>query len=238
MALPVMSTPIYEVTIPSTDEVIKYRPFLVKEEKALLIAQQSEDLQVMVNTLKQVIRSCTMDAIDADSLSVFDIEYLFSQIRAKSVGEVISLVFKCDTCTDEKAKVKVDIDLTKLQVTKPEGHTKKIPLFGDVGILMKYPSIEVLSKFQGAASDDVEVIFKIICSSIELIYSGEEIYYTKDQKPEEVEDFVNNLTQEQFMLLQNFFETMPKLVHTVEYECPLCSKHHSKNLEGLDAFFT
>lgn len=238
MALPIIAAPTYEVTVPSSQETIKYRPFLVKEEKALLIAQQSEDPATMINTLKSVIRSCTMESVDVDKLAIFDIEYLFAQIRAKSVGENVSLIFKCDTCTDEKARVKKDIDLTTLQVDFPEGHQKNIVLFGDVGVMMKYPSIDIVKEFENIQESDVETIFKIICKCVEFIYDGDQIYYTKDQTLADVEQFINNLTQDQFKELQKFFETMPKLKHKIEYNCPVCNKHHGVSLEGLDGFFS
>lgn len=238
MALPVISAPTYEVIVPSTKETIKYRPFLVKEEKALLIAQQSENPITMVNTLKGVIKSCTLDKIDVDTLAIFDIEYLFAQIRAKSVGENVSLIFKCDTCDDEKARVKREIDLTTLAVNFPEGHQKNIQLFGDVGVMMKYPSIDIVNEFENIEENDIETIFKIICKCVDFIYDGDEIHYTKDQKLSDVEQFINNLTQEQFKELQKFFETMPKLKHDIEYDCPVCSKHHNVSLEGLDGFFS
>lgn len=239
MALPVINTPTYQTVVPSTDEKIKYRPFLVKEEKALLIAQQSEDLVTMVDTLKSVIKSCTFGKLDVDTLAIFDLEFLFTQIRSKSVGETISLLFGCDNCGDDpKAKVKITIDLSTLKVDKPEGHQKNIQLFDDVGVIMKYPTIDVFKDFQDLSTDDVESIFKIVCKSIECIYTGEEVYYAKEQKPEDMEEFVNNLTQDQFAKLQQFFETMPKLRHGVKYKCPVCGTEHEKSVEGLDAFFT
>lgn len=239
MALPVINTPTYQTVVPSSEEKVKYRPFLVKEEKALLIAQQSEDLVTMVDTLKSVIKSCTFGKLDVDTLAIFDLEYLFTQIRSKSVGETISLLFGCDNCGDDpKAKVKITIDLSSIKVDKPEGHQKNIQLFDDVGVIMKYPTIDVLKDFQDLSTNDVESIFKIVCKSIDCIYTGEEVYYAKEQKPEELEEFVNNLTQDQFAKLQQFFETMPKLRHGVKYTCPVCGTEHEKSVEGLDAFFT
>ena len=130
MSLPIQSTPIYTIKIPSSKESFKYRPFLVKEQKALLIAQQSEDPMVMVDTLKQVVQACSQSKIDVDKLAVFDLEYIFSQIRAKSVGEIVDLFFYCDVCDTEKAKSKVSIDITKLQVQFFPEHESKISLFG------------------------------------------------------------------------------------------------------------
>lgn len=230
------STPRYKLTIPSMQKEVTFRPFLVKEEKALMIAQQSEDQDVMVTTLKSVIQSCIQDKINVDDLAVFDIEYIFTQLRARSVGEIVELILKCESCEDEKASVKYTIDLSKLKVDFPEGHEKKIVLFDDVGVIMKYPSLEVLKKIEKAGSD-IESVFDIIASCIEFIYNTDEMFATKDVKPEEVKEFINNLTQEQFQKLQNFFETMPKLEQRVKYKCPVCSKDHDKLIRGLESFF-
>ena len=236
MALPMASTPRYKLTIPSMKKQVTYRPFLVKEEKALMVAQQSEDQEVMVTTLKGVIQSCVLDKIDVDDLAVFDIEYIFTQLRARSVGEIVELILKCDTCDDQKATVKYNIDLSKLAVEVPEGHEKKIVLFDDVGVIMKYPSLEVLKKIENVGKD-IEAVFDIIASCIEFIYNNDEMFATKEVKQEEVKEFINNLTQEQFQKLQKFFETMPKLEQKVKYKCPLCTKDHEKVIRGLDSFF-
>jgi hypothetical protein len=240
MALPIMNTPIYNLVVPSTGDKIKYRPFLVKEEKALLIAQQSEDIEVMVDSLKQVISGCVLDKIDVNSLATFDIEYIFTQIRAKSVGETIELLFPCDEDHGEdqdKAKLKISIDLTNLQVEFPPEHSRKIQLFGDVGVIMKYPSFDVMSKLENMNLEDVDAIFDVIASSIDMIYQGEEIHYAKEQTKEELLEFLYNLTNEQFQELQKFFANMPKISKTVEYNCPICSKHHTVKLEGMQSFF-
>lgn len=240
MALPIMNTPVYNLTVPSTGQSIKYRPFLVKEEKALLIAQQSEDTKIMVDSLKTVISGCVLDKIDVDNLATFDIEYIFTQIRAKSVGEIIELLFPCDEDHGEdqdKAKLKISIDLTNLQVEFPAGATKKIPLFGDVGVVMKYPTFETMTKMENLDVEDVDAIFDVIASSIDLIYQGEELFYAKEQSKEELLEFLYNLTNEQFQNLQSFFKNMPKISKTIEYNCPICSKHHSVTLEGMQSFF-
>jgi hypothetical protein len=240
MALPIMSAPMYNLKVPSSGVTIKYRPFMVKEEKALLIAQQSEDPQVMVDTLKSVIRSCITSDIDIDKLAIFDLEYLFTQIRAKSVGETVELFFQCDTDhgdMNEKARAKVVIDLTKLEVKKDPEHTNKIKLFGDVGVVLKYPSIEVLNKLQGLNEKDLNTIFDIMADSIDYVYENEDIYYSKEQTHEEMLEFLNNLSSEQFLKIQNFFSTMPKISKEIEYDCPVCARHHKKILEGLQSFF-
>jgi hypothetical protein len=240
MALPVMSTPTYNLVIPSSGATVKYRPFLVKEEKALLIAQQSEDIAVMVDSLRRVIMDCIMDKIDADKLATFDLEYIFTQIRAKSVGEKVDLMFACDTDhgdDNEKAKTKITIDLTTLTVDKPADHNPKIELFGDVGVMMKYPSIDVIKKLEGLDAEDINVIFDVIAASVDFIYEGDTIHYAKEQKKDDIVQFLGNLTSEQFLKVQNFFQTMPRLRKEVEYKCPICQKEHFKVLEGLQSFF-
>lgn len=237
MALPLQTAPIYTLTVPSTNKELKYRPFLVKEQKALLVAQQSEDMLVMIDTLKEVIRACAKTEIDVEKLAVFDIEFIFSQIRAKSVGETVELFFFCDTCEDEKAKAKVTIDLTQMEVKKTPEHTNKIPLFDDVGVVMSYPTIDIIKKVDKIDFNEIEAIFDIIINSIEYIYTKDEILYANEQSKEELETFINNLNQEQFLKIQNFFETMPKLQKEVDFSCPVCGKAHHKIMEGLNNFF-
>lgn len=238
MALPVQSTPTYNLEVPSTKETLKFRPFLVKEQKALLLAQQSEDAAVMVDTLKGVIRSCAQSKVDVDKLAIFDLEYIFSQIRSKSVGETVDLIFSCDVCDDEKAKVKMTIDLSKLQVEKDPKHEQKIHLFDDVGVVMKYPSVNVINTMDKYGVDaEVDLVFDIVCECIDYIYDSNELYHASEQSKEELQSFVNNLTAEQFEKIETFFETMPKLRQKVNYTCPVCSREHNKVLEGLNSFF-
>jgi hypothetical protein len=237
MALPINSTPVYSLSLPSTGKEIKYRPFLIKEEKALLLAHQSEDAKVMIDSLKQVIKSCIKDAVDVNSFATFDLEYLFTQIRAKSVGEIAELYVKCDTCEDEKAVAKVDIDLTKIQVDKNPEHSNKIELFDDVGVLMKYPSIDLIKKIENANTTSLDEIFNIVVECIDSIYNSSEVFHAKDQTKAELLDFLGNLSSEQFGKIQKFFETMPKLKQEIDYSCPVCGKAHHKVLEGLNSFF-
>lgn len=239
MALPKQNTPVYTTKIPSTKKEIKFRPFLVKEEKALLIAQQSDDQQVMLDTLKQTIKNCAQTDIDVDKLATFDIEYLFCQIRARSVGEIVEMVVLCDVCPEEntKARVKLSFDLTKLEVVFPENHSVTIPLFDDVGIVMKYPNLDMVKSIDGLDNSSAEVIFKTVVKLIDYIYDSTEMYHAKDQTEKELVEFLENLTQDQFKKIQNFFETMPKLSKAVSYDCPVCGHHHDKVVEGLNSFF-
>lgn len=237
MALPVMKTPTYEMTIPSTKQVVKFRPFLVKEEKALMIAQQSDDANTMVNTLKGVIDACTFGKVDVNKLAMFDIEYIFVQLRAKSVGEISELIFSCKQCGDPKAKIKINIDLTQLEVKFDPDHKTDIQLFDNVGVKMKYPSIATVNKLKGANAEDVDTIFNIIIDCIDSIYDEDNIYAAAEQSKEELTEFINNLTQDQFTKLQNFFETMPKLEKKLEFDCPVCGFHHNQTIQGLEGFF-
>lgn len=237
MALPKNSTPIYNLTIPSTDKIVKFRPFLVKEEKALLLAQQSEDPSVMVNTLQEVIKNCIVDKIDIESLAIFDLEYIFTQIRAKSVGEEVELMFKCQHCDDENAKVKISFDLTKLKVDKNPEHTNKIVLFDNVGLVLKYPSINIIKKLDNLKTNDFDSIFSIVIDCIDYIFDDTELYYAKETPKKELEEFLNDLNQEQFSKIKLFFETMPKIKQELDYTCPICKADNHTTLSGLSAFF-
>lgn len=237
MALPLNSAPVYTLKLPSTGKDIKYRPFLIKEEKALLLANQSEDPTVMVDSLKQVIKSCVKDEIDVDSFATFDLEYVFTQIRAKSVGENVELLLKCDTCTDEKAVAKVTLDLTQIEIQKDPDHTNKIELFGDVGVIMKYPTIEILKKLEALTSNNLDEVFNVVSECIESVYDSDQVWTAKDTQKAELLEFLNNLSSEQFQKVQRFFETMPKLKKEVSYKCPVCGTQHDKVLEGLQSFF-
>ena len=237
MALPINTAAQYSLVIPSTGERVKYRPFLVKEEKALLLAQQSEDPITMVETLKNIIASCVTGDYKVDNLATFDLEYIFTQIRGKSVGETVELLFPCDVCEDEKAKVKISFDITKIQVEKSPEHNKKIELFGDVGVLMKYPTIDIIKKLENIDNANLDEAFNIIIECIDAVYDSSQVYHAKEQSREELLQFLNNLSSEQFSKVQKFFETMPKMSHAVDYKCPVCGTEHHKVLEGLNSFF-
>lgn len=237
MALPSMKTPVYTVKIPSSNKEVKFRPFLVKEEKALLLAQQSEEQNVMINTLKSIIQGCILDNIDVDKLAMFDYEYLFTQIRCKSVGENTELIVKCDDCDNEKAQVKLNIDLTKCDVTVPENHSNNILLFDDVGVVMKYPGLDTLEKIDKMNMGDLDAVFEVIIDCIDQIYDSKEVYHRKEQSQQELLQFVENLTQEQFKKLEEFFTSMPVMKQEVEYDCPVCAKHHKKVIKGIESFF-
>ena len=237
MGLPINPTAVYTLKVPSTQKEWKYRPFLVKEEKSLLIAQQSEDPQVMLDTIKAVIKSCSKTELDVDSLASFDVEYIFTQLRSISVGETVELMFRCDDCEDDNAIASIQVDLRKMQVKIPEGHTKQIGLFDDVGMMMKYPTIDTIKKIESSEESDVDQTFDIVTDCIDYIYDSEQIYPAKEQSQEELAEFLNNLTSAQFDKIQSFFRTMPSLRQDITYTCPVCKKVHNKYLEGLSSFF-
>lgn len=237
MKLPMNATPVYTLTIPSTGKEMKYRPFLVRDEKALLIAQQSEDTVVMMDTLKDVIQSCAKSDVDVDSLASFDIEYIFTQLRAVSVGELVDLIFRCDTCTSPEAVAKVTVDLKQIKVETPEHHTKKFQLFGDVGVVMKYPTVETLKKIETMTSGEADQVFEITIDCIDYIFDAEEVFPAHEQTRDEMMEFLNNLTPDQFEDIQVFFRTLPQVRAYVKYSCPVCQKEHNKYMEGLQSFF-
>ena len=237
MALPVITAPTYELTIPSTKQKVKFRPFLVKEEKALMLAQQSEDATTMLDTLKSVIDACTLGKLEVDKLAMFDIEYIFVQLRAKSVGETTELQFSCKNCNDPKAKMNITIDLTSVNVKFNDKHSADISLFADVGIKMKYPSLELINKLKDIKDNDINSLFEVIVQCIDCIYDADNVHAASDSTREELMQFINNLTQDQFAKLQNFFETIPKLEKELEFDCPVCKFHHKQIVQGLESFF-
>jgi len=234
MALPKISSATYTTKVPSTKTSVKFRPFTVKEQKALLIAQQSEDQTVMIDTLKSVLTACVLDKIDVDTLAIFDLEFMFMQIRAKSVGEIVELLFTCDKC-DEKTKL--SFDLTRLNVLIPEGHTKTIDLGGNMGIIMKYPAIDVINEISAMNTEDVKSVFNVILTCVDQIYDEKQVYPAKEYTREELNEFMESLSAKQFSKVQEFFETMPRLEQRVEYDCPRCKHHHDLALRGIKNFF-
>ena len=233
MTLPTMNIPTYELEVPSTKKKLAYRPFLVKEEKILLMAMEEDKESQLNRALKQVVNNCTFEKIKVDKLPLFDLEYIFLRIRAKSVGEVTKLSLLCQD--DGETYVPVEIDLEEIEVEFQEGHTTKIELTEDVGIIMSYPTFEFLDL--NIADADVNTLFNLIGNSIHQIYEGETVHERADFNKKELKTFLESLTSEQFKKIQNFFETMPRLRHTIEIENPKTKVMNSVTLEGLQAFF-
>ena len=236
MALPKITTPTYELVIPSTDEKIKYRPFLVKEEKILLLAMESENQDEIINAIKQIVTECTFGKLKVGRMPMFDVEYLFLNIRAKSVGEVSELTIIAPD--DKKTRVNVEIDLSEIQVVEEEGHTNKVELTDEMGIYMKYPTVDAFAE-TGIGEINASNMLDVISNCIEQIYDkkGEEIFEAKDSTNKELVEFIEQLNSKQFADVQNFFDTSPKLKHTITIKNPKTKKESEVVLSGLSDFF-
>ena len=236
MALPRIDVPIYEMVVPSTDEKIKYRPFLVKEEKVLLIAMESGENEDVIQAVKQIVSECIFNKLKLGDMPMFDIEYMFLRIRSKSVGEVSKLKILCPD--DKETYADVEIDLNKVNVHVGEDHTNKIDLGNDMGMIMNYPSIDSFSE-SGIRDINPGNMLEVIGSCILQIYEkkGEKVYDTKDQTQKELVEFIEQLNTKQFKDVQNFFETMPKLKHEMTIKNPKTKKESKITLTGLNDFF-
>jgi hypothetical protein len=238
MPLPKIATPTYELEIPSSKKTIKYRPFLVKEEKILIIAMESEDPKQIAEALKTVIGNCILTrGIKVDNLSIFDIEYLFLNIRGKSVGEDVDVLLTCPD--DGTTQVPVSINLDEIKVTVKPEHTTDIKLDDSLILRMKYPSMSefVKNNFSNEGGMSVDDTFTMISSCIEQIYNEEESWAAADSTKKELTEFLEQLTSQQFKEVEKFFETMPKLSHTVKIKNPNTEVESEIVLEGLSSFF-
>ena len=236
MALPVLTVPTYELEVPSTDEKVKYRPFLVKEEKILLIAIESEDSGEIVQAVKTIVDECTFNKLNLGKMPIFDVEYIFLNIRAKSVGETTNLRLLCPD--DRETYAKVEIDLTEVLVQVDEGHTNKIELTDEMGIIMQYPNIDSMVDV-GIADINASNMLDVISTCIDRIYDkgGEEVHMAVDSTKKELVEFIEQLNTKQFQDVQVFFDTMPKLKHTVKVKNPKTEVESNVTLSGLNDFF-
>ncbi len=240
MPLPKIATPSYELELPSTGKTIQYRPFLVKEEKLLVIALESEDIKQITNAIKAVIRSCIITkGIKVETLPTFDIEYLFLNIRGKSVGEDISVNLTCPD--DNQTQVTVDVNLDDIKVEKSDDHTNQIKLDNNLMMELKYPSLNEFIKNNFDPNDTsknpMEQSFDLVGSCINKIYSEEEVWVAADCSKKEITEFLDSMNSNQFKEVEKFFETMPKLSHTVKLMNPNTKVESDVVLEGLASFF-
>ena len=233
MALPKLNTLTYELELPSSGEKLKYRPFLVKEQKALMIAQESEDDKLIENTFAQIINDCVFDDVDPYTMPMFDIEYLFLRIRGKSVGEKVKLNLLCPD--DEKTRVDVEVNLEEVDIQMSEEHTNIIKLTEDINIIMKYPCLKDMAGFDDTG--EVSSIFDMIKRCIFEVHDGETVYNKVDISEKELDDFIDSMSTENFEHVTKFFETMPKLYHEVEVKNPKTKKKNKIPIEGLQSFF-
>ena len=232
MTLPKIVAPTYELEVPSTKEKITYRPFLVKEEKILLLAQEAGEEDDILNAIKEIINNCTYEQLQVENLALFDLEYIFLNIRSKSVGEKIELKLLCED--DGETYVDVEIDLDKVKVNFPKKHTNTIQLTDSISLVMRYPEMSSLNL---TTVSNTETIFHMIKNSIGQIIDGETIYERVDFTDEDLDAFIESLSSEHFKNIQNFFETMPKLRHEVKFKNPNTKKQNKVILEGLNSFF-
>ena len=238
MPLPKIATPTYELVLPSNGKNIKYRHFIVKEEKVLVIDLESEDNKQITNAIKSVLRNCILTkGIKVENLPTFDIEYLFLNIRGKSVGEEIEVNIICPD--DEKTEVPVTIDLDDIEVQKNEEHTNKIKLDASLMMELKYPSLDqfIKSNFDFADQNAMDTSFQLIASCIDKIYSEEEVWAAADCTKKEMNEFLESMNSSQFKEIEKFFETMPKLSHTITVTNPKTKVESDVVLEGLASFF-
>ena len=238
MPLPKIATPSYELELPSSGKTIKYRPFLVKEEKVLVIAMESEDTKQITNAIKAVLKSCVQTkGIKIEALPTFDIEYLFLNIRGKSVGEELEVNIICPD--DGETSVPVMIALEDIQVEKLDDHSPQIKLDSKLMMEMKYPSLDefIKNNFDFKEENQMDQSFQLIASCIDKIYSDEEVWATADCTKKEVNEFLESMNSSQFKLIEKFFETMPKLQHTITVTNPNTKVKSDVVLEGLASFF-
>ena len=238
MPLPKIATPTYQMVLPSTKKTINYRPFLVKEEKLLVLALESEDQKQITTAIKSVIKNCiSTRGIKVESLPTFDIEYLFLNIRGKSVGEEVEVLITAPD--DGETQIPVKIALDEIQVIEPENHIKTIQLDDTLRMDMKYPSLEQFISNNFGIGDDMnlEKSFEVITSCIDKIYNEEEVWDSSDVSKKELMEFLEGMNSSQFKDIEKFFETMPKLSHTIEVTNPKTGEKSDVTLEGLSSFF-
>ena len=237
MPLPTPPVPTYELTVPSTGKTIKYRPFLVKEEKVLLIAMESQDDKLIKGAVVDILKSCILTrGVKIEELSIFDIEYIFLRIRSKAVGERVEMNFICKD--DNETRVRYELDLDTIEVQYPEGHDKKIMLSDSSGIIMKYPGFDQFLKTQILQKNPTtEEVFDIVIDSVHQIFEGEEVWEAGTTPRKEIAEYVEGLTTKQFEKIQQFFVSMPKLSHTVTITNPNTEIESEYEIEGLVNFF-
>ena len=235
MALPTMDLPTFELEIPSTKKKIKYRPFLVKEEKVLLLALESENEKNIKDAVVGLLKACIQSRVKVENLATFDLEYIFLNIRAVSVGEIVEMNVTCQD--DDETQVRYNLNLTDVNVIFPEGHTNKIMLTDTTGVVMKYPSMDGFVQGQfGGAGKDFDVI-DAVAASIDQIFQGEDVYDESTTTKKEFVQFVESLTNEQLEKIQAFFETSPRLEHTFKVPNPNTGVESEYTLRGLQSFF-
>lgn len=241
--LPKLDIPTYEVKLISTGKTVRFRPFLVKEQKLFLMAAESDDPKETVNVIRQVLKNCILDEIDVDGLPTFDLEYLFMHLRARSVEEVVDLKYKCNNNVKDEAgeekkctgSVSFKLNLLEVEPIKNPNHSNKIQITENLGLCLKYPTFEMIQKYENL--NEEEIMTKILVDCVDFIYDKDNVYYAKDTTKEELEEFVDNLQQKDLEKIKAFFDTMPELKKDVHFNCPKCGYEEDITIKGLQNFF-
>jgi len=236
MALPKLNTARYSIDIPSTGQTVEFRPYLVKEEKILMMAMESNDPKAVMSATKDIIKSCIFEDIDVDDLAMFDIETLFLALRSKSVGESVDLKIKCEACETPN-----DISINFDDIEKPviENENVNIPITDSVGVVMKYPSVAEVEKYAGdEQGEDITTAMNVIIACIDSIYDEDNVYDAKDETEKSLRDFIESLSSVQFLKISEFLQNMPSLSYDLNYKCINCGEDNTTELRGLASFFT
>jgi hypothetical protein len=240
MALPKIDTPIYELDLPLSKKHVRFRPFLVKEQKNLLMAMESGDSKSIEQNVKQVLNNCTVtENIDIEKLPVLDVEYYFLNLRARSVGEVVENKYRCDNQVDGSACgniMETSINLLDIKIEGVKENDDVIQLTDTISIKLKYPEFSVINKLS-KLTDVSDIAFEMIADSVEYIFDGEQFYYAKETTTEELVEFIESLNQQQFAKIEDFFANLPKLEKKIEMKCSRCGFEHRLDVEGLESFF-
>lgn len=227
MPLPIMNTPTFKVKLHSLSNEVEFRPFLVKEEKILILAQESNEPKEMIKAMQDIVTSCSNGAVDGRELPFFDLQNAFIQLRSQSIGNMTDFILICGECGH---KTETTLDLNSLTVDYPDNHTNKIMLSDSVGVFMKYPKAEILV-------DDETPAFDLVVSCVDKIFDQDEIYNAEDEGKEEVEKFINSLSTQQFEKIVEFFQTSPRLEKTIDYTCIKCETENTVLIDGVENFF-
>ena len=237
MVLPIIETPRYELTLPSQDLKVQFRPFLVKEEKILLLAMESKNNTEVINATKEVLTACTYEKLDIDKLPMFDVEYLLLQVRAKSVGEIAKFKVVCPD--DKETMAEVELDLSTIEVQVDDAHTNKVILDEKrkLGLVLNYPSLNITKSGFDLNKANIDTVFNVIASCIDHIFEGEKIFPAKDSTVDELKTFLESLSQSAFLKIRKFFDTMPQLKHNVDVVNPKTGVKSGVEFKGLQDFF-
>ncbi len=241
--LPKIDVPIYEVKLISNGKLVQFRPFLVKEQKLFLMNTENDDVESTIKVIRQVLKNCVLSDLDIDALPVFDLEYLFMHLRARSVSELVELKYRCNnTVKNDKDEEKdcghinsISFNVLEIKPTLTEGHTTKFQLNDKVGIIMKYPTFEIMQKSLGKSESDI--IMDLIYSSIDQVYDENTVYHMKDNTRDEIIEFIDGMQQKDLENIRKFFDTMPKMKKEIDYKCMKCGYQENITLEGVQSFF-